>query len=288
MDRQKVAVVTGASSGVGKAAAKMLAAEGWHVIALGRDPQRSAAAEAEIREGGSSDAKVDMVTGDLALLADTARMARAIADLTDRVDALLNNAGGVRAERHVTAEGNEATFAGNHLGHFLLTDRLLPLLRKAAADRPAGSVRIVAVSSKGHESTPGFDWDDVQMLDNFVSGGAYCRAKLANILFTRELARRLGPEGIVAHAMHPGVIDSNFINSADAGMQSYMRTLDLQPPETGAKTLAWLASAPEAGESNGLYFYDCAPIPTAPTALDDTAARRLWEESEKLVAKAGV
>lgn len=287
-ERQKVAVVTGASSGVGKAAAKMLAARGWHVIALGRDPGRSADAEAEIRAAGSADAKVDMITGDLALLSDTTRMAREIAGRTDRVDALLNNAGGVRAEKSVTAEGNEATFAGNHLGHFLLTDRLLPLLRKAAEDRPRGSVRIVAVSSKGHESTPGFDWDDVQSLDNFVSGGAYCRAKLANILFTRELARRLGPEGIVAHAMHPGVIDSNFITTADAGMQSYMRTLDLQPPETGAKTLAWLAASPEAGETNGLYFYDCAPIPTAANALDDEAARRLWKESEKLVAKAGV
>ena len=135
-EKRKTAVVTGASSGVGKAAATLLAAMGWHVIALGRDPGRSARAEAEIRAAASPEARVDMILADLSLMADTARAAGEVAALTDRVDALLNNAGGVRDEKIVTSEGNEATFAGNHLGHFLLTDRLLPLLRKAAADAP--------------------------------------------------------------------------------------------------------------------------------------------------------
>ena len=129
----RVAVVTGASSGVGQAAARALAARGWHVIALGRDAGRTAAAVAEIRAAAAPGARVDAIRGDLALLSDTARMADEIAALTDRVHVLINNAGGVRAERVITAEGNEATFAGNHLGHFLLTQRLMPRLRAAAA-----------------------------------------------------------------------------------------------------------------------------------------------------------
>ena len=158
----QVAVVTGASSGIGKETAKALAAQGWRVIALGRDPARSAAAEAEIRAASSGGA-VDMIRADLAVLAEAARAAREIAALTGRIDVLVNNAGGVAALRHVTPEGNEGTFAGNHLGPFLLTDRLLPLLRAAAKNAPAGAVRIINTSSLAHESAPGFDWNDPQI-----------------------------------------------------------------------------------------------------------------------------
>lgn len=279
MDRQKVAVVTGASSGVGKAAAKMLAAQGWHVIALGRDPQRSADAEAEIRAAGSPDAKVDMVTGDLALLADTARMAQEIARLTDRVDALLNNAGGVRAERHVTAEGNEATFAGNHLGHFLLTGRLMPQLRNA----PDGA-RILSTTSDAHGMGPGFDWDDLQLLDKFNPGWAYCNAKLANVLFTRGLAQRLKDQGIVANAVHPGVVASNFTAHADEGMRARMANLDAFTPEQAAETLVWLATSDEGGKVTGALFHQHKPFPIHPLGQDDASVDRLWAESERLVA----
>lgn len=286
-DSQRVAVVTGASSGIGKAAAVALAAQGWRVIGVGRDPQRCAAAEAEIR-AVSSDGGVDMVRADLALMVDAARAAREIAALTDRIDVLVNNAGGIAREKVVTAEGHEANFASNHLGPFLLTTRLLPLLRRAAADAPKGGVRILNTASDASEMVPGLDWNDLQGLDHFQSGLSYCRAKLANVLFARGLARRLAADGIVAHAMHPGAVDSNFITYADEHSQATMRKYERLTPEQGADTLVWLATAQEPGASTGGYFYQRAPRIPNPAADDPAVVDRLWEESEKLVALTGV
>lgn len=280
--------MTGASSGVGKAAAKALVAQGWHVIAQGRDPERTAAAEAEIRAAAMDGAKVDMLCADLALMSDTARLAGEIGRLTDKVHGLLNNAGGVRGELVITPEGNEATFAGNHLGHFLLTQRLVPLLRAAAATSPAGAVRVLSVSSTGHEGCPGLDWDDLQQTRAWNSGKSYCLAKLCNVLFTRELARRGAADGIIANAMHPGVVASNFVNHAEPRMKSYIQTLESVSPEAGADTLVWLATAPEAGRMTGGYFHEREALSPAPAALDDEVAARLWRESEALVARAGV
>ena len=285
-NQERVAVVTGASSGIGKAAAKALAGQGWHVIAHGRDPERTAAAEAEIRASAPG-AKVDMVCGDLSLMSDTARMANEIVALTDKVHALLNNAGGVRSELVITSEGNEATFAGNHLGHFLLTNRLLPLFRAAAATSNPGTVRVLSVSSTGHTGCPGLDWDDLQQVREWNSGKSYCLAKLCNVLFTRELAKRGAVDGIVANSMHPGVVASNFVNHAEARMKRYIETLQSVSPDVGADTLVWLASAPEAGKVSGGYFHQREALSPASAALDDAAAERLWRESEALVARAG-
>jgi NAD(P)-dependent dehydrogenase (short-subunit alcohol dehydrogenase family) len=282
----RVAVITGASSGLGLVAAKALAAQGWHIIALGRNPGRTVAAEAVIRSAAAREGHVDMIRADLALMSEAARAADEIATKTDRIDVLLNNAGGTPKERVITAEGNEATFTGNHLGHFLLTNRLLSLLRAAAAGSPAGATRIVNVSSSAHEYAPGLRWDDPQMLEEFVPIKAYCNAKLANLLFTRALAKRLAGSGIVVHAMHPGAVNTNFINYADADTQQYLRQLDLLTPEEGADTLIWLATAPEPGDSTGQYYHKRAVSPTSPRADDMDAAERLWSESEKLVAAA--
>ncbi|MET0269392.1 MAG: SDR family NAD(P)-dependent oxidoreductase [Sphingomonas sp.] len=281
----RVAVVTGASSGIGKGAAATLAKRGWRVIAQGRDAARSAAAEAAIR-AAAPDARIDFLRADLAELADVARLARAIAGLTDRVDLLLNNAGGVARERRLTAEGNEATFAGNHLGHFLLTERLLPLLRAAAQTAPADAVRIVNVSSNAHAMSGGFDWDDPQLIGNFAAGPAYCNVKLANVLYTRVLARRVATDGIIAQVMDPGVVASNFSSHGDEALQRHMASLDKADPQAVGDDLVWTATDPAAGAPGGRLFLHRAETAPAPRGQDDAAAARLWRESERLVANA--
>lgn len=275
----KTAVITGASSGVGKAAAMALAAQGWQVIAHGRDAARSEAAEAEIRAVATG--KVHMLRGDLALLSDTARIAEEVGALTDRVDVLLNNAGGMRAEMVITPEGNEACFAGNHLGHFLLTRRMMPLLK--AVSHP----RVINTSSDGSNYCKAVDWDDVQMLGHWDSGAGYCRVKLFNVMFARELARRYGGDGLIAHAFHPGVVGSNFASHAVESTRLYMEGLDAQTPEAAAVPLVWLATSAEAAAENGLYWNKSVAEAPNPIALDDAACAQLWDESAKLLAKAG-
>ena len=284
-DELRVAVVTGASSGLGLEAAKALAAQGWRVIGQGRNPERTASAEKKIR--AVAKAPFDMILADLALLADAARAADEIAALTHRVDVLVNNAGGVTAEKKITSEGNEAAFAGNHLGPFLLTKKLLPLLRTAAADAPAGATRIIVTSSSAHEVAPGLDWDDLQMIGNFRATPAYCNVKLANILFARKLARLLSQDGIVSHAMHPGIVDTNFVTHGDAAMQSYFKTATLTTAADAADTLIWLATAEEPGCSTGGYYFKRKVVPSTAAAQDDALADRLWDESERLVANVG-
>jgi NAD(P)-dependent dehydrogenase (short-subunit alcohol dehydrogenase family) len=282
-----VAVVTGASSGIGLEAAKALAAAGWRIIGVGRDPDRIAAALAEIRAAATG-GEVDLLRADLSLVADTARLARDIAEGTNRVDVLINNAGGTCRARVVTPEGNEATFAGNHLGPFLLTNRLMPLLRAAAAQQPPGAVRIVNTASSAHEFSPGLDWSDLQMLNHFVPIQAYCNAKLANVLFTRALAKRAAPHGIVVHAAHPGIVSSRFASHGDDGMLQYFAANAdrVISPKEGADTLVWLATAREPEETTGGYFYQRAPGTVSPFGRDDAAAERLWIESDRLVAGA--
>src|SRR6202008_1975851 len=155
----------------------------------------------------------------------------------------------------ITSEGYEENFGANHLGPFLLTTRLLTLLRPAAVDAPAGRVRILMTASDTGEMMPGLDWNDLQMLENFHPGYAYCRGKLANVLFTRGLAKRLAGDGIIAHAMHPGAADTNFITHADEQSQATMLGYARLTPEEGADTLIWLATAEEPGRSSGGYFH---------------------------------
>jgi NAD(P)-dependent dehydrogenase (short-subunit alcohol dehydrogenase family) len=132
------------------------------------------------------------------------------------------------------------------------------------------------------------NWDDLNNFADFKATPAYCDAKLANILFTRELNRRVSPDGIVAQSMHPGVVASNFANHGDEFMQTYMAAAQSAAPEQPARTLVWLATAPEPAVDGGRYFHDCAEVEPAPQAKDDAAARRLWEESEKMLSAIGV
>lgn len=278
------AVITGASSGMGLVAAKALAAQGWRIIALGRDPKRTALAQAEIRAVAAPGVAVDMLRADLSLISDGVRVSNEIMAKTDWIDVLINNAGGTSAQQAITSEGNEATFAGNHLGHFLLTNRLLHLLKAAAARSAPGDTRIINMSSSAHESSQGLNWDDLQMFNNFVPILAYCNAKLANILFTKALAKRLASAGTVVHAMHPGAVNSNFWSHADEGTKSYGRSRTLVTAEQGADTLVWLATASEPGKTSGCYYHEREQVRPSAAACDEEAAERLWIESEKLVA----
>ena len=280
----RTVVVTGASSGIGRVAAKVLAQQGWHVIAVGRDPERTTAAEAGIR--ATATGPVHMLRGDLSLMADAERLADEIAALTGHVDVLLNNAGGITDRLQMTPEGLEANFAGNHLGPFLLTNRLLPLLKAAAASAPAGAVRIIQTSSEAHEMIPAFDLDDMQSLKTFDPGLAYCAGKLANVLFTRALAARLANTGIVAHAMTPGPTASRFFLTASKQTQEYTKDLPKVTEEQGADTLIWLATSDEAGRTNGVYWKERQPRAHHALADDQAVLEKFWTESEKLVRSA--
>jgi NAD(P)-dependent dehydrogenase (short-subunit alcohol dehydrogenase family) len=283
---RRVALVTGASSGIGKATAVKLMALGWQVIGVGRDPQRSAAAEAEIAAAAGVDG-FTMVRADFTLMAEVKRVADEVGSRAGRLDVLINNAGGVRDQQVITAEGTEATFAANHLAPFLLTRELMPLLKASAASQPPGTTRVIAVSSSAHRVVEGLNWDDLQSLCDFHATLAYCRAKLANILFTRELARRAEPDGIVAQVMHPGVVASNFASHGDEAMRAHMATADTVSPDEPAETLAWLATEPEGSRHSGRYFYRKAEETPAAAARDDAAAGHLWAESETLLARLG-
>jgi NAD(P)-dependent dehydrogenase (short-subunit alcohol dehydrogenase family) len=274
LDR-KTAVVTGASAGLGKASARQLLALGWRVIGVGRDPQRCAVAEAEL-----AGPRFTILRADLALMDDTARLANEIAALAPSIDVLINNAGGTRATQVISSEGFEATFAQNHLSAFLLTTRLLPNLRAA------GAARVIAVSSDGHTHCPALNWDDLNLGEDWASGAAYCQAKLCNVLFARELARRESANGIVSHAMHPGVVDSNFASHCEPRMQAYMHSIlhRAVTPAHAAETLTFLATAELPGRSTGRYWHEQTELEPAAQALDDDAARRLWQVSEDMIA----
>jgi len=282
-----VAVVTGASSGIGKSTAGQLVALGWQVIGVGRDPQRSATAETEIAAAARDGGGFTMVRGDFTLMAQVKRVAEEVVGRTTRLDVLINNAGGVRDRQIITAEGTEATFAANHLAPFLLTRELMPLLKVSAASRPPGTTRVIAVSSSAHRAVDRLAWDDLQSLHESHPTLAYCRAKLANILFTRELATRAEPDAIIAQAMHPGVVASNFASHGDAAMQAHMAAAPTVSPDEPAETLAWLATDPEGGRNSGRYFYRKVEETPSEAAQDHAAATRLWAESEALLAKLG-
>ncbi|MDB5985143.1 MAG: family oxidoreductase [Nevskia sp.] len=281
-DAIRTAVITGASSGLGQATATALARQGWRVIVVVRKHTRGEAARDEIRAAAGVGARVDLVPCDLSSLAQVRRAARAITTLTDRVHVLVNNAGGLADGYHLTEDGFESTFAANHLGHFLLTQLLMPLLERAA---PA---RIVNVSSVAHSFVKDMRWDDLQMQRGFIVLRAYGQAKLANILHVRELARRLPPQRVTANAAHPGAVHSRFGTHGSGWMRAIDRVTRhfMLSPERGADTIVWLATDPAlAGRSGGYYAQRRLLQPTA-AARSDENAQRLWKVSEQLAGSA--
>jgi NAD(P)-dependent dehydrogenase (short-subunit alcohol dehydrogenase family) len=268
--------MTGATAGIGLAAAKELSRRGALLAIVARDPARGQAAADAI--GGS----VDVLHADLSLQASVRALAAEVLSRYPRVDVLVNNAGAVNASRRLTADGIELTWAVNHLAPFLLTTLLLERLRESA---PA---RVVTTSSEAHRpaSVP---FDDVAGERGFgpFGFGRYSESKLANILFTRELAKRLDGSGVDAFCFHPGFVASGF-NRNNGALLSLGMTL-VKPfarsPEKGAETLVWLADSPEPDGQSGSYFTDCREVQPSAAARDGDAARRLWELSEKQTAE---
>ena len=283
---ERVAVVTGASAGIGLAAARGFLERGWRVIATGRNPQRCAAAAAEL-SASATPGQLTFLRADLSILAEARALAAGIAELTPVVHALANNAGGLTDCLRMTSEGLEENFAGNHVGPVVLTDALMPLLRAAAAQTPPGTVRIVNTSSEGSERVPTLDLDDIQNLSNWSFNTAYCVAKLANLLHVRALAPRVAADGLVAHAFHPGTVDTNFANHANEATRKAILEMPMITADEGADTLLWRATAEEPARSTGGYWDRRAPRAANPLADDPAVVERFHAETEKLIAAAG-
>ena len=270
----KVCVVTGATSGIGKAAATALARMGAQIVLVGRDQGRTEATAAEIGANAAVPPKAEIA--DLASMEQVHALAGRLGSL-ERIDVVVNNAGLVLGERRVTEDGFEHVFAVNHLAPFLLTNLLLPRLTGSA---PA---RVVTVTSDAH-SAARLDLDDPGQEHGWDSWRSYANSKLANILFTRELARRLDGTGVTANCAHPGVVRTGFGREGKPLLR--LGTTIARPfflsPERGAYTIVYLASSPDvAGETGGYYVKRQRREPSA-AARDDAAARRLWDISEKL------
>jgi retinol dehydrogenase-14 len=274
----KTALVTGGTGGIGRATALGLAALGARVGITGRDKARTRAAAAEIaRESGSP--AVDAFAADMSSQAEVRRLAAAVLSAYPRLDVLVNNVGGFWATRHVTADGLEHTFAVNHLAGFLLTDLVLDRLKASA---PA---RVVTVSS-GAQATGRLNFDDLQGKSRYSGQQAYSQSKLANVVFTYELARRLDGTGVTATVLHPGVVRTAFAAEDPSPLAKVMIPLSrpfLKTPAQGAATSIYLASAPEVEGVTGRYFANRKPKTSNKASYDTAAAARLWQISADLV-----
>jgi NAD(P)-dependent dehydrogenase (short-subunit alcohol dehydrogenase family) len=271
----KVALVTGGTSGIGKATAMALAAMGADVVVVGRNPERGEAAVEEIR--AQTGGKVDLALYDLSSQAEVRALADEFRRRYDRLDVLVNNAGLVQSERTETVDGIETTLATNHLAPFLLTNLLLDVLKKSAPSR------VVTVASEA-ERWGNIDFDDLQSRQNYRGFPVYGMTKLANIMFTYELAGRLEGTGVTATCMHPGAVNTRFGTNNRGPASIFFRLFKpfMRTPEQGADTLIWLASSPEVEGVTGQYFADRKPIKPKKIADDPEARRRLWDESESL------
>lgn len=278
----KVCLITGATSGIGEAAALALAGLGARIVILGRNRERCERSAAHIRNV-SGNQVVDYLLADLSSQAEIRRVAGEFLERYDRLDVLVNNAGGFFMKRQVSSDGIELTFALNHLNYFLLTNLLLPMIRSSA---PA---RIVNVSSGAHRGVK-IDFDDLESRRSYNGWKAYAQSKLANLLFTYELARRLDSAQVTVNAMHPGFVGTRFAKNNgwlyEVGL-SVVHRLFARKPEEGARTIVYLAASPEVAGITGKYFFDEQEEASAPASYDEESARRLWEISARMVGLEG-
>jgi retinol dehydrogenase 14 len=274
----KAVLITGGTGGIGKAAAIALASMGARVGITGRDPVRAELAAIGIRRESGNPA-VDVFVGDLSSQAEVRRLADEVLAAYPRLDVLLNNVGGFWAHRHVTADGLEHTFALNHLAPFLLTSLLLERLKASA---PA---RVVTVSS-GAQSMGRIDFDDLMGEGKYSGQRAYNQSKLANVMFTYELARHLQGTGVTATVLHPGITSTGFGAEDTAlgwGPLIAVMRLFMKKPEQGAERSVYLASSPEAEGLTGQYFASRTPKESHRASYDTAITARLWQVSADLV-----
>jgi NAD(P)-dependent dehydrogenase (short-subunit alcohol dehydrogenase family) len=274
----KVVVITGATSGIGQIAALKLASFGARIVLVARDRGRADATLAKLREVGP-DAAHSAHIADLSILAEMKRVGQEIAAAEPRIDVLINNAGNVFPTRQLTPDGLERTFATNHMAYFVLTRELRDRL---VASAPA---RIVSTASRAHRGQS-LDFDDLQFARGYSIGRAYGRSKLANILFTRELARRLTGAGVTANCIHPGLVSTGLGQRPGGIFSAVVRSFFFMfagPPEPGADTIVYVATSPDVASVTGQYFVPVGKQaePSA-AARDDIAARRLWDESARI------
>ncbi|XP_078590981.1 retinol dehydrogenase 13-like isoform X2 [Branchiostoma floridae x Branchiostoma japonicum] len=287
----KTVIITGANTGIGKVTAKDMAERGARVILACRSLEKAEEAAKEIRsQSGNKNVVVHKL--DLASLTSVRQFAKVINDAETRLDVLINNAGVYVCPRWETEDGFEMQFGVNHLGHFLLTNLLLDLLKKSAPSR------VVTVASEAHIFTNGIDFDDINYENNYDSEESYYRSKVANILFSRELARRLEGTGVTSNSLHPGIIyteinrhredyireivGAQLSKVANILMEGFVRMIG-KTWEEGAQTTICCAVAEEWQNTTGLYFSDCVPKEPSAAGGDDEAAARLWDVSERMV-----
>ncbi|MEJ1968908.1 MAG: SDR family oxidoreductase [Rhizomicrobium sp.] len=273
----KTVVVTGGTSGIGEVAALRLAAMGARIVLIARDKARTDATLARLAAANPA-APHTAHRADLSSLAEMKRVAGEVAGVEPKIDVLINNAGAVFTTRQESMDGLEMTFAVNHMAYFVVTNILLPNLKATPG------ARIVSTASTAHRAGK-IDFADLQLRKGYSTFRAYGNSKLMNILFTRELARRLGDRGVTANCLHPGGVNTRFgTNNSGfvAGLFKVAMGIFGISPEEGAKTIIHLASSPDVATISGEYFYKCKIIDPAPAGQDDAAAKKLWEVSEKI------
>jgi NAD(P)-dependent dehydrogenase (short-subunit alcohol dehydrogenase family) len=269
-------LITGGTSGIGKAAAVALAAMDANVVIVGRNQERGEAAVDEIR-ARSHNESVELLLADLSVQSEVRRLAEEFQERYDRLDVLANNAGLVQSKRTETPDGIETTLAINHLAPFLLTNLLLERLEQSAPSR------VITVSSEAQRWGK-MDFEDMQSRRKYRGFPVYGMTKLANIMFSYEFAERLNGAGVTATCLHPGSVRTNFGQNNRGPMALFFRTFKpfMRSAEQGADTLVWLASSPEVDGVSGKYFSDRKEIEAQKVAYDRAARRRLWEISEEL------